>query len=191
MTVLTHSLINVFPQIVLDTHAILFASRWLFPLPFWCFSSFLCYSFPSLPLSICLLLSLSLSVYLSLSPSLSIHLPVSFFWFLPDFNFWLNSFRSYSNTRNHNRRSPTPSSTRSASYHSPTRNASPQGISTNSRFENWFQFSIIPTVLSRPSSPATSARHSHSPILNRSVQPKLKLTDDTQSGTQSTQSVRW
>lgn len=38
----------------------------------------------------------------------------------------LFSFRSYSNTRSHNRRSPTPS-TRSASYHSPTRNPSQSG----------------------------------------------------------------
>lgn len=108
-------------------------------------------------------------------------------------SFALSSFRSYSNTRNHNRRSPTPSSTRSTSYHSPTRNPTPQGISSNfllNGLENWFQFNIISTtVLSRPSSPAATARHStHSPITNRSVQPKSQLTEDS-TQTPSTQQV--
>ncbi|XP_031629810.1 serine/threonine-protein kinase BRSK1 isoform X2 [Contarinia nasturtii] len=77
------------------------------------------------------------------------------------------NFRSYSNTRNHNRRSPTPSA-RSASYHSPTRN--PQ------------------QALSRPSSPATSARHStHSPSIGgRTVQPKSQQQSEDQQQTQTT-----
>ncbi|CAD7081056.1 unnamed protein product [Hermetia illucens] len=65
------------------------------------------------------------------------------------------NFRSYSNARNHTRRSPSSaSSVRSSSYHSPTRASSINSTQT--------------TVISRPSSPATvtsaSARHStHSP----------------------------
>lgn len=70
-------------------------------------------------------------------------------------NITLNySFRSYSNARNHTRRSPSSaSSVRSSSYHSPTR-----GTPINS---------TQAAVISRPSSPATvnpATRHStHSP----------------------------
>ncbi|XP_055378784.1 serine/threonine-protein kinase BRSK2 isoform X2 [Condylostylus longicornis] len=68
------------------------------------------------------------------------------------------NFRSYSNARNHNaRRSPSSAATiRSSSYHSPTRGGSPINAPQT-------------TIISRPSSPATtivspSARHStHSP----------------------------
>lgn len=71
------------------------------------------------------------------------------------------SFRSYSNTRNHSRRSPSSTpSTRSSSYHSPTRNSA---LSSSQQSSG----------LSRPSSPATASvasvnatptRHStHSP----------------------------
>ena len=56
------------------------------------------------------------------------------------------SFRSYSTTRNHQRRSPTSvSSARSSSYHSPTRSSSP--ISSTQAVN----------INSRPSSPATNA----------------------------------
>ncbi|XP_059218639.1 serine/threonine-protein kinase BRSK1 isoform X3 [Stomoxys calcitrans] len=60
------------------------------------------------------------------------------------------NFRSYSSTRNHQRRSPTSVSTmRSSSYHSPTRCNSP--INSTQQQAN---------VLSRPSSPAASSGHS-------------------------------
>lgn len=59
----------------------------------------------------------------------------------------LPSFRSYSNGRNHTRRSPSSApSTRSSSYHSPTR-----AIALNN---------TPPPNNSRPSSPAMSTRHS-------------------------------
>lgn len=65
-------------------------------------------------------------------------------------NIHTNSFRSYSSTRNHQRRSPTTvSSMRSSSYHSPTRCNSP--ISSAQQQAN---------VLSRPSSPASTSSHS-------------------------------
>ncbi|XP_055693267.1 serine/threonine-protein kinase BRSK2 isoform X4 [Lutzomyia longipalpis] len=58
------------------------------------------------------------------------------------------NFRSYSNGRSHNRRSPSSApSTRSSSYHSPTRN--PAALSSASQ-----------TSGSRPASPALQARHS-------------------------------
>lgn len=57
------------------------------------------------------------------------------------------SFRSYSNGRSHNRRSPSSApSTRSSSYHSPTRAVALNSTSSSSN--------------SRPSSPALSTRHS-------------------------------
>uniref|UniRef100_A0A1B0G968 non-specific serine/threonine protein kinase n=1 Tax=Glossina morsitans morsitans TaxID=37546 RepID=A0A1B0G968_GLOMM len=60
------------------------------------------------------------------------------------------NFRSYSSTRNHQRRSPTSvSSMRSSSYHSPTRCNSP--INSAQQQTN---------ALSRPSSPASSSNHS-------------------------------
>lgn len=60
------------------------------------------------------------------------------------------SFRSYSSSRNHQRRSPTSvSSVRSSSYHSPTRCSSP--INSTQQQAN---------VISRPSSPAASSGHS-------------------------------
>lgn len=60
---------------------------------------------------------------------------------------FLCSFRSYSNGRNHTRRSPSSApSTRSSSYHSPTRT-----ITLNT---------TTPPNNSRPSSPAMSTRHS-------------------------------
>ncbi|XP_023162092.1 serine/threonine-protein kinase BRSK1 isoform X2 [Drosophila hydei] len=61
------------------------------------------------------------------------------------------NFRSYSSTRNHQRRSPTTVSTsvRSSSYHSPTRCNSP--ISLAQQQVN---------AISRPTSPATASRHS-------------------------------
>ncbi|ALC44142.1 sff [Drosophila busckii] len=61
------------------------------------------------------------------------------------------NFRSYSSTRNHQRRSPTTvsSSVRSSSYHSPTRCNSP--MSSTQQQAN---------AISRPSSPAAGTRHS-------------------------------
>ncbi|XP_043865340.1 serine/threonine-protein kinase BRSK1 isoform X3 [Drosophila mojavensis] len=61
------------------------------------------------------------------------------------------NFRSYSSTRNHQRRSPTTVSTsvRSSSYHSPTRCNSP--ISLTQQQAN---------AISRPTSPAAGSRHS-------------------------------
>ncbi|XP_030382773.1 serine/threonine-protein kinase BRSK2 isoform X2 [Scaptodrosophila lebanonensis] len=61
------------------------------------------------------------------------------------------NFRSYSSTRNHQRRSPTTvsSSVRSSSYHSPTRCNSPMSSAQQQA-----------NAISRPSSPASSTRHS-------------------------------
>lgn len=61
------------------------------------------------------------------------------------------SFRSYSSTRNHQRRSPTTvsSSVRSSSYHSPTRCNSPMSSAQQQA-----------NAISRPSSPAAGTRHS-------------------------------
>ncbi|XP_037031794.1 serine/threonine-protein kinase BRSK2 isoform X1 [Bradysia coprophila] len=60
------------------------------------------------------------------------------------------NFRSYSNTRNHNRRSPSSTpSVRSASYHSPTRNSGLNSSQTSG--------------ISRPSSPASIRHSTHSP----------------------------
>lgn len=103
------------------------------------------------------------------------------------------SFRSYSNTRNHNRRSPTPAS-RSASYHSPTRNPQ-QG--TYLDLLHFFlgendPMTVCILVLSRPSSPATSTRHSthSSSVASRTVQPKpQQLPNDEQQQTPSTLQV--
>ncbi|KAI8036767.1 hypothetical protein M5D96_010568 [Drosophila gunungcola] len=61
------------------------------------------------------------------------------------------NFRSYSSTRNHQRRSPTTvsSSVRSSSYHSPTRCNSPMSSAQQQA-----------NAISRPSSPAAGTRHS-------------------------------
>ncbi|XP_064547230.1 serine/threonine-protein kinase BRSK2 [Drosophila montana] len=61
------------------------------------------------------------------------------------------NFRSYSSTRNHQRRSPTTVSTsvRSSSYHSPTRCNSPMSLTQQQA-----------NAISRPTSPAAGSRHS-------------------------------
>ncbi|TDG39136.1 hypothetical protein AWZ03_014442 [Drosophila navojoa] len=58
------------------------------------------------------------------------------------------NFRSYSSTRNHQRRSPT-TSVRSSSYHSPTRCNSPISLTQQQA-----------SAISRPTSPAAGSRHS-------------------------------
>ncbi|XP_037827187.1 serine/threonine-protein kinase BRSK2-like, partial [Lucilia sericata] len=89
------------------------------------------------------------------------------------------NFRSYSSTRNHQRRSPTSVSTmRSSSYHSPTRCNSP--ISSAQQQAN---------VLSRPSSPASSSGHSsrHSTYGDRERSSSVHHTPSSRTSSHSSQ----
>lgn len=104
------------------------------------------------------------------------------------------SFRSYSNSRNHNRRSPSSTpSVRSASYHSPTRNSGLNQSQTSGifvfihKFMTFFfekqdlNFFFLINILgiSRPSSPATIRHSTNSPsAISRIPQPP---TSDQQS----------